>query len=333
MNQWGQARTRIEAEIQRKKEHNKDATNFEKARGFVRTNWKTKGYDPAMDPTKADSSTDESEVEARELAERNDKVGELSDFATPQPKLRLQNSSLRASTEEKVSLADFSHSKQHPSSKPSAYEQLATLKAIQAYNSALPKKRQKKDSLPEIEVSNVCATFSVKTDLKKGTKELISNYKQIGVTEGGDRNDPSRYGVLQKQREIQRTSSMKKISDLRRSFESLIGKVAKPDDMEEVSEGGYQYDNPFTSETLSRDISLSIYSTPKKIVQAKEAPIMTDHSLLCNLKGYKKPVKKGEEESAEAVPETVVEEPLLPEFESAPVGLLNKDATDQYRQD
>lgn len=70
----------------------------------------------------------------------------------------------------------------------------------------------------------------------------------------------------QKQREIQRSSSQKKISDLRKSFENLIGKVSKPEDFEEVSEGGYQCDNPFTSETLSRDISLSIYSTPKKIV-------------------------------------------------------------------
>lgn len=89
MNQWGQARTRIEAEIQRKKEHNKDATNFEKARGFVRTNWKTKGYDPSCDPTKAYSSTDESEVEAREAAERGDEVKELSDFGnSPQTKLK-----------------------------------------------------------------------------------------------------------------------------------------------------------------------------------------------------------------------------------------------------
>lgn len=72
---------------------------------------------------------------------------------------------------------DLSASKDHPSSKPSANTQLATLKAIQTYNSALPKKRQKKDSLPEIEVSNVCATFTIKRDHKKGTMEMISKYK------------------------------------------------------------------------------------------------------------------------------------------------------------
>jgi len=51
MYQWGQARTRIEAEIQRRKEHKNTATNFEKARGFVRTDWRSKNFDPNSDPT------------------------------------------------------------------------------------------------------------------------------------------------------------------------------------------------------------------------------------------------------------------------------------------
>ena len=41
----------MEAEIQRRKEHINDATNFEQARGFVRTNWKTKNWNPNADPT------------------------------------------------------------------------------------------------------------------------------------------------------------------------------------------------------------------------------------------------------------------------------------------
>jgi nuclear transport factor 2 (NTF2) superfamily protein len=35
----------VEVEIQRKKEHQNFATNFEKARGFVRQNWKSKKSD------------------------------------------------------------------------------------------------------------------------------------------------------------------------------------------------------------------------------------------------------------------------------------------------
>ena len=48
----------MESEIQRRKEHINEATNFEKARGFVRTNWKTKYWNPNDDPTQLTSSSD-----------------------------------------------------------------------------------------------------------------------------------------------------------------------------------------------------------------------------------------------------------------------------------
>lgn len=62
----------MEAEIQRKKEHQSFATNFEKARGFVRTNWKSKNFRPEDNPCEQDSSTDDSEVERRQQAEDRD---------------------------------------------------------------------------------------------------------------------------------------------------------------------------------------------------------------------------------------------------------------------
>lgn len=55
----------MECEFQRKKEHMNFATNFEQARGFVRSNWKSKNFDPKDDPTQFDSSTDESEIEIK----------------------------------------------------------------------------------------------------------------------------------------------------------------------------------------------------------------------------------------------------------------------------
>jgi hypothetical protein len=69
----------MEAEIQRKKEHLNVATNFEKARGFVRSNWKSKNFNPNDDPTKLDSSTDESDVAAEERDEAEDKVEGIQD--------------------------------------------------------------------------------------------------------------------------------------------------------------------------------------------------------------------------------------------------------------
>jgi len=53
----------MEAEMQRKKEHQNFATNFEKARGFVRSNWKSKNFNPNDNPCELSSSTDDSEAE------------------------------------------------------------------------------------------------------------------------------------------------------------------------------------------------------------------------------------------------------------------------------
>jgi hypothetical protein len=50
----------------RKKEHRDGASKFEKARGFVRTDWKSKNFNPNDDPCVADSSTDEDELEQDE---------------------------------------------------------------------------------------------------------------------------------------------------------------------------------------------------------------------------------------------------------------------------
>lgn len=44
LKEWACARGRVETDIARKKEHLNEATNFQKARGWVRKNWKTKNY-------------------------------------------------------------------------------------------------------------------------------------------------------------------------------------------------------------------------------------------------------------------------------------------------
>lgn len=49
MKEWSQARGRMEAEIQRRKEHLTVATNFEKSRGWVRSNWKSKNHVPGAE--------------------------------------------------------------------------------------------------------------------------------------------------------------------------------------------------------------------------------------------------------------------------------------------
>lgn len=85
LHDWADARGRMESEIQRRKEHNEVATNFERARGFVRKNWKSKNFDPNDDPTKYDSSTDEDELAENEKQEAGDRMDD--------PKTMLLNSS------------------------------------------------------------------------------------------------------------------------------------------------------------------------------------------------------------------------------------------------
>ena len=82
IREWCMARGRMETEIQRRKEHLNEATNFEKARGFVRTNWKTKNWNPNDDPTLADSSTDSEDADVIYKDENRDKVDD-SMFGSP----------------------------------------------------------------------------------------------------------------------------------------------------------------------------------------------------------------------------------------------------------
>lgn len=100
----------MEAEIQRKKEHVNFATKFEKSRGFVRTNWKSKNFDPKCDPCAESSSTDESEVERRALEEKDD---DINDQAFTKSKTRKEES-----PEPLNEVIDISASSDHPSSRP-----------------------------------------------------------------------------------------------------------------------------------------------------------------------------------------------------------------------
>lgn len=84
IKEWSDAKARMEVEIQRKNEHRNFGTNFEKARGFVRSNWKTKNFDPTKNPLVLDSSTDSEdyeeehhdEIETNQIQEINEDLDE-----------------------------------------------------------------------------------------------------------------------------------------------------------------------------------------------------------------------------------------------------------------
>lgn len=113
----------------------------------------------------------------------------------------------------------------------------------------------------------------------------------------------------------------------------MIGKVSKPEATGD-DEDAPLVDNPFSSETLHKDSSLSCYSTPKKLVEEKERPVVTQDYLLRGMKGYKKPapkVEKGEEPPPPEEAPVEVKEPTLPEFQNV-TDLILKDSSDYFRQ-
>ena len=109
----------MEAEIQRKKEHLNTASNFEKARGFVRTDWKSKKFDPNRNPCESDSSTDESEIERRQAAEDADK------FEDETYRFTMRRQQKDGSPEPTNEVVDIS--KMSASSRPDVETQLETL--------------------------------------------------------------------------------------------------------------------------------------------------------------------------------------------------------------
>lgn len=95
--------------------------------------------------------------------------------------------------------------------------------------------------------------------------------------------------------------------------------------------------NPFSQETLKKDISLSVYNGPKDLVDRKPRPATTQDQLLRRIPGWKQPVAKAEPGAdGDSVPApvttTVTREPILPAFPDM-TEMITKDAADQYRQD
>jgi hypothetical protein len=208
LNQWSQARGRMEAEIQRKKEQINFATNFEKARGFVRTNWKTYGYNINEDPTQADSSEEDygSEGESEELKDEVPEIEEHSakergsddgsdiDSASEQelndmPLINKDDAKLvqRIIRQKQPNVIDINSVSDKRATMMSTDEQIEMLRAIEEYRLALPERRflVKKNHLPEITASNVSVQGRFWMDQnKKKASRMKYHYQPVGLVDG-----------------------------------------------------------------------------------------------------------------------------------------------------
>lgn len=83
IKEWAHARGRVETDIARKKEHLNVATNFTKARGWVRKNWKTKNHKPGAEtPAQFLELSDSDEDEVNHV-EGEDESPMLSESPSP----------------------------------------------------------------------------------------------------------------------------------------------------------------------------------------------------------------------------------------------------------
>ena len=107
-----------------------DATNFEQARGFVRTNWKTARWNPNDDPTQFDSSTDSEDEAERNKDENRDTVSGIGS-----PLKNIQRSNLDSEERDgfggnRVVTRNDSLSVTHQMSDSKARKRLYTIKPV-----------------------------------------------------------------------------------------------------------------------------------------------------------------------------------------------------------
>lgn len=204
LNQWSQARSRMEAEIQRKKEQINFATNFEQARGFVRTNWKSFGFNINADPTEDDSSEADYGSEAHSDEER-DEVESIESPAIKNDDSDFNNSedeqvmgaaliskddvkkARRIIKQRKPQVIDIASVSEKKPTMLTTDEQLDMLAAIENYRVTMPETKFKnpKNHLPEIIASNVSVQQRFWDDhLKKKVPRMKFKYHQVGLVDG-----------------------------------------------------------------------------------------------------------------------------------------------------
>jgi hypothetical protein len=209
MKEWSDARARMEMEIQRKKEHLNEGTNFAEARGFVRKNWKTKNFNYENNPLLEESSTDTEDYgeeiyddvdpnqsfipgtqNIEEKQDEEDGSNDEEERADPDespddkrskslPKNRPRQLS---GTSRTLPVHDLTKDPIGYGIRPSTAVQVKQMEFITNFNKALPKRKQNQ-AIPMIHSTNVGVLQSLKKDQKKKTTEIVTKFTPIGMVD------------------------------------------------------------------------------------------------------------------------------------------------------
>ena len=245
VKEWSDAKQRLEAEIQRKKEHLNAGTKFE-ARGFVRSNWKTKNFNPRDNPLLEESSSEDDEAERAQEVEEYDEedaeedeeeIREDEDFDGDEQEHQMKSLERRAAGRPaksalpglrpqkttgglaKPKLHDLTQDQVAYGMRPSTAVQLQQIQKITEFNQALPPRKRPTSSLPMIQACNIGSKDLVKKDHKKKTVEIVTKYNPVGFVD--DYIDPSedggsKFSMLGKVRSLSTQAAKQRIQTVRK---------------------------------------------------------------------------------------------------------------------
>lgn len=261
MKDWGNARGRMESEIARKKEHLNVATNFAAARGWQRTNWKSKNHKPGQETAEEFLMPSSSEDEASP-----EKVKKMS---AGKPKLQV---------------VDLTSDSEAYGFRPSTSVQAKQLQYIDQYNEKLPPKKKAKESVAEISAVNVHAKYLVLRNHVKNEANYIVKYNNIGLVDDCNsantdfpRTSAASFTLTNKARELQMRSSKLKtsmlktnIATLRTNYGGLIGATPQK---EKAIHNPFQGLNKDTLKSPASALSLSVYTRPEQLARPNTANV------------------------------------------------------------
>ena len=256
MKEWSEAKARMTTEVSRKIEHQTAATRFVESRAYIRTNWKTKKFDPSRNPLLDSSSSEEDEaqelnkvpkqppqkIDAPQIVyegNRDMMSPDAKDSRDPyafedgvretlqkiEDKSReINNKSAKTVLKRNYAglmnppkVLDFAADPVNLGIRPSTAIQLKQADSIVAFNRSLPPSKAK-NALPMISANNIGSISRVEKN-KKGQAEIVKKFGPIGMIDDFLNNKDSnscKVSDLGKVRTVSTQSARKKIELLRR---------------------------------------------------------------------------------------------------------------------
>ena len=256
MKEWSEAKARMTTEVSRKIEHQTAATRFVESRAYIRTNWKTKKFDPSRNPLLDSSSSEEDEAqELNKVPKQPPKKSDAPqivyegnrDMMSPDAKdsrdpyafedgvretlqkiedksREINNKSAKTVLKRNYAglmnppkVLDFAADPVNLGIRPSTAIQLKQVDSIVAFNRSLPPSKAK-NALPMISANNIGSISRVEKN-KKGQAEIVKKFGPIGMIDDFLNNKDSnscKVSDLGKVRTVSTQSARKKIELLRR---------------------------------------------------------------------------------------------------------------------